>query len=196
MGERGNSKPGQVLKKRLHTHISGQDTIHIAFFNMMGSPLSPAKRLKAQSPKLMWTELKRELSMQYSAIPYDSHVTQAFAQLEQDPDELLDIYFHHAIELLSETYHTSDMSKIFADGLNHYKVVYGLNCRRLKDSVVGQQSKQSKKMKGCFRDIHNIVAGYEKFKGYCRAEYNFPEASAITEVKTMRKLGVKEQFVQ
>ena len=40
--------------------------------------------------------------MQYSAIPYDSHVTQAFALLKQDPDELLDMYLHHTSELLSK----------------------------------------------------------------------------------------------
>ena len=59
---------------------------------MTGSLLSSANRLKARSPNLMWTELKIELSMQYSAAPVDSHSTQAFAQLEQGLDELLDTY--------------------------------------------------------------------------------------------------------
>ena len=42
-------------------------------------------------------------------------------------------------------------------------------------------------MEDYFRDIYNIGARYEKARGYCKAEYNIPEASVITEVKTMRK---------
>ena len=152
--------------------VFGQDTWHIAFSKMIGSPLSLANTVKAQSPNLTWMELKRELSMQYLLIPYDSHATQAVAQLEQGPHELLDMYLDHASELLSKIYHTSDMSRILAEGLSHYTVVYCLNCRRLKGSVVGHPSTQWKMMEDCFRDIHNIGAGYEKAKGNCRAEYN------------------------
>ena len=153
---------------------------------MLASPLSSANRLKAWSPNLMWTKLKRELSMQYSTISHDSHATYAFSQLEQGPDELLDWYLQHTSELLSKIYHTLDMSWISAEGLNHYAMVYDLNCRRLKDSVVGQWSTQWKTMKDCFRDIHNIGTGYEKAKDYYRAKYNIPETSVITEFKTMR----------
>ena len=38
--------------------------------------------------------------MQYSSIPFHSHAIQAFAQLEQGPDELFDMYLNHASELL------------------------------------------------------------------------------------------------
>ena len=58
--------------------ISGKDTLYIGFSKMTGSPLSSGNRLKAQSPKLMWIEFKRELSIQYLAIPFDSHVNQGF----------------------------------------------------------------------------------------------------------------------
>ena len=57
--------------------ISGQDMLCIALSKMTGSPLSSANRLKAQSPNLVLIELKLELSLQYSAIPFDSHATQA-----------------------------------------------------------------------------------------------------------------------
>ena len=82
-------------------------------------------------------ELRRELSMQYSNIPYDSHATKAFAQLEQAPHEPFDMYLQHTSKLLSKSYHTSYMSRISVEHLNHYKVVYGLNYRRLKDNVAG-----------------------------------------------------------
>ena len=70
------------------------------------------------------------------------------------------------IELLSKIYHTSDMSRILADGLNHYAVDYGLNWRKLKDSIAGNQGMQWKVMEECFRDIHNIRTAYEQAKGY------------------------------
>ena len=82
------------------------------------------------------------------------------------------------------------MSRIWAEGLNHYTVVYGLNCRRLKDSVVGHWNMQCKTMGYCFRDIHTIGAGYQRVKGYCKADFNIPEASTITEVKTMKEPGL------
>ena len=78
--------------------------------------------------------------MQYSTIPFDSQATQVFDQLGQGPDELFDIHLHCTSEPLSQIYHTSDLSRILEEGLNHYTNVYGLNCRRLRDSVVGHWS--------------------------------------------------------
>ena len=81
--------------------------------------------------------------------------------MEQSLNELLDLYQYHASELLSEIYHTSDMSGISAEGRSHYTVVYGLNCRRLKNSAAEHWRTQWKMIEDCFRDIHNIGAGYE-----------------------------------
>ena len=82
------------------------------------------------------------------------------------------------------------MSHILAQGLNHYTVVYGLNCRMLKDSVVGHQSVQWKTIEDCFRDFHFIGAGCKGAKGYCRTDINTPEASTITEVKSTKEPGL------
>ena len=49
---------------------------------------------------------------------------------------------------------------------------------------------QLKMIEDCLRDIHTIGGGNEKAKVYCRAEYNTPETSVNTEVKTMKKLGL------
>ena len=100
------------------------------------------------------------------------------------------MYLHHASELLSKIYHTSDMFRILAGSLNHYTVVYGLNFNSLKDSVPEHQGAQWKMMEYCFRDIHNNGAGFERAKGYCRAKFNTPEASMITEVKTLKEPGL------
>ena len=80
-------------------------------------------------------EIKKELSMQYSIILSDTHATQAFTHFEQGLDELLHEYLHHRSGLLSKIYHPSEMSRISAEGNNHYVVVYGLKCRKLNDSM-------------------------------------------------------------
>ena len=71
MTQKINLKLGHSVENAVH--ISSQDTLHIAFSKMTGSPLSSAQWLKAQSLNLTWMELKRELSMKYSTIPFDSH---------------------------------------------------------------------------------------------------------------------------
>ena len=90
------------------------------------------------------------------------------------------MYLHHASELLQKFHHTSDMSKISAEGLNHYTVVYCLNCRMLKDSVVEHQSAHWKLMEDCFRSIHTFGVDYGRAKGYCRADSDAPEAKSMT----------------
>ena len=55
--------------------ISGQHEICIVFSKLTGSSLSTANSLKTRSPNLMWMELKKELSLQYSVILSDTHDT-------------------------------------------------------------------------------------------------------------------------
>ena len=119
--------------------ISGQIAIHIGFSKLTGSLLLTAKRLKTRLPNLTLMEIKKELSIQYSIIPSNTHATQAFTHLEQGQDKLVDDYLHCVSQLLSKIYHTSDTSRISAEGTNLYVVVYCLNCRKLKDSVAGYQ---------------------------------------------------------
>ena len=54
-------------------------------------------------------------------------------------NKLPDNYLHSASELLSKIYHTSEISSISAESTNHYVVVYGLICRKLKDNITGHQ---------------------------------------------------------
>ena len=88
--------------------ISSHDILWITFSKMIRSPLTSAHWLREGTPNLMWKEFKCKLSKQYSSIPFDSHVTQAFAHLQQGLDELFKMYPHHASGLLSKIYHTSD----------------------------------------------------------------------------------------
>ena len=97
--------------------ILGQDILCIEFSEMVRSSLTSAFRLRDYLPHLTWKDLKGELLRQYSKIPFDSHATQAFYHLQQGSDEILEMYLHHATELLSKIHHTTDMSQIPAEGL-------------------------------------------------------------------------------
>ena len=87
---------------------------------MVGSPQTSAHRLRDGSPNLTWRELKSKLSSQYSSIPFKGHATKAFANLQQDLCELLEMYLHSTSELLSKMNH--DMGMFQISGLNHYTV--------------------------------------------------------------------------
>ena len=64
------------------------------------------------------------------------------------------------------------MSKISVEALNHYTIVYSLNHREIKDSVVGCQSAHWKSIEDCFRDICIFEMGYKRAKGYWRADFD------------------------
>ena len=51
----------------------------------------------------------------------------------KDLGKQLQMYLHHASELLSKIRYTTDMAQIPVEGLNHYAIVYGLNSTKLKD---------------------------------------------------------------
>ena len=50
------------------------------------------------------------------------------------------MYLHCASKLLLKIHHTINMPQISVEGMNNYTLVNGLNCRKLKDSVVGHWS--------------------------------------------------------
>ena len=120
-------------------------------------------------------------------MPFSSHAIQAFAHLQQVSDELLQLYLHHAIEPLLKNHPMTCMFKIPAEGLNHYTLVYGLNSNKLKDKVEGHQSAYWNIMEDCFSDTHTFGAGYKGTKGYCKADFNAPEAPVINEVKSTKE---------
>ena len=153
---------------------------------MTGSPLTSAYRLRDCLQYMMWKDLKSEPLRQYSTISFNSHATQAFAYLQQGPDELLEMYLHCASELLSKIHHTTDMSQMPAKGLSTYTVVYGLHSTKPKDKVAGHQSTYWNTIKDCFSDIHAFGTGYERVNGYSRVDFNIL-ASAISEIKSTKE---------
>ena len=81
---------------------SGQYILHIAFTKTGRSPFTSPYRLRDHLPHLTRKDLESELSREYSVIALNNHATQAFAHLQQGSNELLEMYLHHAHELLSK----------------------------------------------------------------------------------------------
>ena len=82
------------------------------------------------------------------------------------------------------------MSQISEGGLNHYTVMNGVNCRKVKDSFAGHWSVHYRSMKDCFNDIHIFGVEYERAKGYCKADFDSPEVSTINKVKSTKDPGL------
>ena len=129
-------------------------------------------------------------SRQYSLIPFNSYAIQAFAHLQQGPDELLHMYLHHASEIVLKIHHTSDMSQISVKDLNHYPAVCGLNCRKLKKKCCGTLE-CTLEVNGKIASEMSVIFGADdkRAKGYCRAESNAQEASTLNEVKPTKDPG-------
>ena len=77
------------------------------------------------------------------------------------------------------------MSQISAEGLNHYTLVYGMNSRKLTESVVGHWCAQFRSMEDS-SDINVFCVCHRRAKGYGRAEFDVPEASTINELNPKR----------
>ena len=86
--------------------ISGKNILCMAFSNMVELHLTSANILRDHLPHLTWNDLKMNFQGNSQC------ATQAFAHLQQGPDELLEMYLHHTSELLSKIHHTMDMSQI------------------------------------------------------------------------------------
>ena len=164
--------------------ISKQDILHIVFSKMIGSPPTSGHRLRDHLLHLMWKDLRSNILRPYSTIPFNSHATQTFSNLQQGPYELLEMYLHLASELLSKVHHMTDMTEVPVEGLKHYTIGYGLNFTKLKDRVEGHQSTYWKTMEECFSDSCTFGAGYDRARVY----YDTPGASVVNEVKSSKVL--------
>ena len=110
---------------------------------------------------------------------------QALAHLQQGPDELVEMYLHHASKLLSKIHHITDIAQIPVGGLNHHTVVYGPNSTKLKEKSAGHRHAYRNTMEDCISNIHAFGAGYERAKGYPRVDVNTPEPT-ISEIQSKK----------
>ena len=81
------------------------------------------------------------------------------------PQESLTLYIQWAISLLTWINHTSDMSVILASGLNHHKIITGLNLDKLHDKLA-TCAPNWHTMADCFHDVKKFEESYEQMKGY------------------------------
>ena len=93
--------------------------------------------LVRQSGECHLEGLQKELTINFSLLPYDSYASQAFTNLIliQGPEESITLYIQLAISLLTLINHKSDMLTFLASGLNHYKIITGLNLDKLHDKL-------------------------------------------------------------
>ena len=99
------------------------DACSIALSKLQGAPLKSAKYLEGKETnsgrKFFWSTLKQHLTSNYSEIPYDTHVINAYDMLQQVTLESTEAYLHRAQDILECIHHTNDMSSILAIGTNH-----------------------------------------------------------------------------
>ena len=72
--------------------LSLQDPIDVAMTKLSGAPLQVATCLQDRVVNVTSKELQRELTINFSPLPYDSHASQTFANLIQGPEESLTLY--------------------------------------------------------------------------------------------------------
>ena len=115
------------------------DALNITLSKLQGAPLKSANYLEGKeinsSKQLSWTMIKQHLTTNYSEIPYDTHVIDAYDSLQQDMDESTEAYLHRAQDSLECIHHTNDMSSILAIGTNHTKILTGLKDGKLCNKV-------------------------------------------------------------
>ena len=106
------------------------DTLSIALSKLQGMSLKSANYLESKETNsgktLCWFTLKQHLTSNYSEIPYDTHVINAYDTLQQGTDESTEAYLHRVQDILEHIHHTNDMSSILAIGTNHVKILTGL----------------------------------------------------------------------
>ena len=79
---------------------------------LTGAPLQVATCLQDRMVNVTWEELQKELTINFSPLPYDNHASQAFTNPMQGPEEFLTKYVECSISLLTQINYTSDMSAI------------------------------------------------------------------------------------
>ena len=116
--------------------------------------------------KLSWTTLKQQLTSNYSEIPYDAHMINAYDTLQQGTDESTEAYLHRVQDILECIHHTNDMSSITAIGANHTKILTGLNDGKLCNKLAESKAKKWTKMGQVLQDVTDMAVNFERSRGY------------------------------
>ena len=122
------------------------DALSITLSKLQGAPLKSANYLEGKETnsvkKLSWTTLKQHLTSNYSEIPYDTHVINAYNTLQQGTDKSTKDYLHRVQDILECIHHTNDVSSVTSIGTNHAKSLTGLKDGKLCNKLAESKAKE------------------------------------------------------
>ena len=146
------------------------DALSITLSKLQGAPLKSANYLEGKEinsgKQLSWTTLKQHLTSNYSEIPYDTHMINAYDTLQQGTDESTEAYLHRTQDILKCIHHTNDMSSITAVGTNHAKILTGLKDEKLCNKLAESKVKKWTNMVQVLQDVTDMEVNFKRSKGY------------------------------
>ena len=150
--------------------LCNPDALSIALSKQQGAPLKSANYLEGKETnsgrKFCWCTLKQYLTSNYSKIPYDTHVINAYDMLQQGPNESTKAYLHRVQDILECIHHTNDMSSSLAIGTNHAKILTGPKDGKLCNKLAESNAKKWTNMVQVLQDITDKEVNFKRSRGY------------------------------
>ena len=145
------------------------DALSIALSQLQGAPLTSVNYLEGKEinsgKQLSWTMLKH-LTNNYSEIPYETHVINAYDTFQQGTDESTEAYLHRVQDILEYIHHTNDMSSIMAIGTNHTKILIGLKDGKLHNKLAESKAKKGTNMAQVLQEVTDTAVNFKRSRGY------------------------------
>ena len=138
---------------------------------MEGKEINSAKQLS-------WTTLKQHLTSNYSEIPYNTHVINAYDTFQQGEDGLTEAYLHRAQDILECIHNTNNMSSILTIGTNIAKILTGLKDEKLCNKLAESKLKKWTNMVQVLQDIADMAVNFERSRGYSLPSFKVNQASS------------------
>ena len=158
------------------------DALSIALSTLQGAPLKSTNYLETKEANagktLIWSTLKQHLTSNYSEIPYNIHVINAYDMLQQGNNESTEAYLHRAQNILEYIHHTNNMSSISAIGTNHAKILMGLRDSRLCNKPAELKAKQWINMVQVLQDISGMAVNFKRSKSYSLPTFEVNQTSS------------------
>ena len=157
------------------------DTLSIALSKLQGALLKSANYFETKEANadktLIWSTLKKQLTSNYSEIPYNTHAINAYDMLQQGNDESTEAYLHRAQDILEHIHHTNDLSSISAIGTYHAKILTGLRDVRLHNKLTVSKAKKWINMSQILQDVADMAIIFERSQGYFLPTFEVNQAS-------------------
>ena len=142
------------------------DALSIALSKLQGALLKSANYLEAKETNagktLVLSTLKQHLTSNYSEIPCDTHVINAYDTLQQGNDKSTKVHLYRVQDILEHIPHTNDMTSISAIGTNHAKILTGLKDGRLHNKLAEAKAKKWTNMAQVLQDVTDMAVNFER----------------------------------